>query len=203
MADKDYIWVNTPVGVAGWTALARPDTNYNEKGSYQVVLRFDKNDQAVKEMLETVENFANEQFTPAQMKHKNWRLGPETDKEDDNVILWRLKSPYQPACFNIHGQEADMPRVAAGTTMTASIKLVKSRSKDWPGPKSYLNSVQIVDLVEYEGGGRKDLSDYSKGGGFTAVKQAAPEAAKDADTSAPNSDSVDDVIEDEDDPTGF
>lgn len=161
----------SPKGKASWPKLFKPDTRFNPEGVYQTGLILSPAEAAdfqekVKEAF--VEEYGKGKLDKALMP---WKLD-----EEGNVVL-NFKSKRKPLIVDSQGQAINGEMNVGG----GSIIKVGTGINPWSiagkmGVTLYLNAVQIIELVEFNG------SPFGKEeGGFVATTELeAPETQEDA-----------------------
>jgi hypothetical protein len=161
----------SPKGKASWPKLFKPDTRFNPEGVYQTGLILSPAEAAdfqekVKEAF--VEEYGKGKLDKALMP---WKLD-----EEGNVVL-NFKSKRKPLIVDSQGQAINGEINVGG----GSIIKVGTGINPWSiagkmGVTLYLNAVQIIELVEFNG------SPFGKEeGGFVATTELeAPETQEDA-----------------------
>jgi len=162
----------TPKGTAVYPKLIRPDTKFNADGVYKTGLNMSK--EAAGELLEMYKDIFIEAHGKAKMSKANF---PYQEQEDGTVTLG-FKSKNQPKFFDSKGQPIlDVEDLNIGG---GSVLRVRGTAKAYSaggalGVSAYVNSVQIINLTEYNGGG----FDADDEGDYVAEKpKAAPETTE-------------------------
>lgn len=138
----------TPKGKAVYPSLTRPDTRYNEEGVYKTGLMFSEAEaKKFIEMLkeEYVEEFGAKKLSSAKLPYK---------ENEDGTVVFNFKSKNAPKIFDSKGnaiRDVSELRIGGGSTMKIAGAMKAYSAGGNTGVTCYLNSVQIIDLVEYNG----------------------------------------------------
>jgi hypothetical protein len=187
MATKNTQTIS-PVGKALWTSLTKPDTKYNEAGIYQVKLEVTGDDaQSLSAFLDTK---LQESIAEAKKDNQGKRIKEASAPyqwTDDNtlVVTFKMKASgkkqsgeawtRKPALFDAKGKPlVGEVRVGSGSMLAVSYTPTPFYTTlIGAGVSLRLNAVQIVELVEYEGG--SGLATFeSHEGGYEAEEVEAP-----------------------------
>lgn len=175
----------TPAGVAVYPRLNRPDTKYNEHGTYSADLRIPIEE--AKELLKDLGAIykahtgqTHPKFAPRKDKEAVWYFDQdeEGDFEKDHVILkLRAKNlitksgdlwDRKPKLFDAVGKPIkNPPQIGGGTIMKVSFE-ADCYSGKVTGVRLIPQAVQIIDLVEYESGGSAGDFGFGQEEGFTS-----------------------------------
>ncbi len=166
----------TPKGKAVYPSLTRPDTRYKEEGEYKTGLTFSEKDaEKFTEMLKEVytEEFGTKKLSSAKFPFK---------KNDDGTCVFNFKSKNAPKIFDSKGnpiRDVSDLKIGGGSTLKIAGAAKAYNAGGATGVTCYLNSVQVIDLVEYSS------SPFgAEEGGFEAAaseKFAEAEEAEDVD----------------------
>lgn len=138
----------TPKGKAVYPSLTRPDTRYNAEGVYKTGMMFsDAEAKKLEEMLKEVytEEFGAKKLSSAKLPFK---------KNDDGTVVFNFKSKNAPKIFDSKGnpvRDTSELRLGGGSTLKIAGAAKAYNAGGATGVTLYLNSVQIIDLVEYNG----------------------------------------------------
>ena len=166
----------TPKGKAVYPSLTRPDTRYNEDGVYKTGMEFTAKE--AEKFMETlkgvyVEEFGAKKLPSAKLPFK---------KNDDGTVVFNFKSKNMPKIFDSKGnpiKDLSELRIGGGSSLKIAGAAKAYNAGGNTGVTCYLNSVQVIDLVEYNG------SPFgAEEGGFEAAaseKFAEAEATEDVD----------------------
>lgn len=158
----------TPIGVAKYPYLAKPDTKFNPDGDYKVNLEIDA------EVAGEVIAFLDEQFAASVEKAKKENPGkkikageaPYTVDEDSGKVTLRFKlkakvSPKEgdpftqkPAMFDAKGKPlVGEVKVGGGSKLKVAYEVIPFyTSLVGAGLSLRLRAVQVIELVEFGGG---------------------------------------------------
>jgi hypothetical protein len=163
----------TPKGKAVYPSLTRPDTRYNEEGVYKTGMNFTEAE--AEKFMETlkgvyVEEFGAKKLPSAKLPFK---------KNDDGSVTFNFKSKNQPKFFDGKGnpiKDITGVNVGGGSTLKIAGAAKAYNAGGTTGVTCYLNSVQIINLVEYSS------SPFgAEEGGFEAAAQEKFAEAEEAD----------------------
>lgn len=138
----------TPKGRAVYPSIIRPDTRYNEEGVYKTGLEMSpKEAEKFVEDLKAcyVEEFGAKKLPSAKLPFK---------KNEDGSIVFNFKSKNAPKIFDAKGNPIKNPselRVGGGSVVKVAGAMKAYNAGGATGVTCYLNSIQIIDLVEYNG----------------------------------------------------
>ena len=147
---------STPVGVFVHPHLNRKDTKFG-KGKFKlnVEVPADKG----KELREAIKAFAIEEFGPKKAKEAFDKTAtnshvPLLDNDEDGTITFRAASQYGVPVFDAKGNlipASQLPNIGAGSRGRMKIKLGTWGDKKTVkfGVNAFLQSVQLISLVEY------------------------------------------------------
>jgi hypothetical protein len=140
----------TPKGRAVYPSIIRPDTRYNEEGVYKTGLELSPKDaEKLVEDLKAcyVEEFGAKKLPSAKLPFK---------KNDDGTLVFNFKSKNAPKIFDAKGNPIKDPselRVGGGSVVKIAGAMKAYNAGGATGVTCYLNSVQIISLVEWGGSG--------------------------------------------------
>lgn len=175
MADS----MKTPRGTAVYPALHRPDTKYDDNGSYKADIRLDPSKPEVKKFLAKLDAIFKEHMKRAHPKNadpsnKIALYYQEVDKESGDptgfiILKLRIKNKIskktgdlwdrRPAQFDAKGRPIrDPKRVGGGTEMIVSIEPYCWQHNGQKGVSLQPQAVQIIKLVEWTS--QKDAAAY-------------------------------------------
>lgn len=153
----------TPKGRAVYPSLVRPDTRYNEEGVYKTGLEMSEKD--AEKFVEDLKACYTEEFGAKKLASAKLPF----KKNDDGSIVFNFKSKNAPKIFDAKGnpiKDASDLRVGGGSVIKVAGAMKAYNAGGSTGVTCYLNSVQIIDLVEYNG------SPFgAEEGGFEAAAQ--------------------------------
>jgi hypothetical protein len=209
----------TPAGIAKWAWLHKPDTQYKDEGQYKVTLVLDESDEKVQAFLDNIRQLEADALREAKNNPKTKGLTlkstirPHTRKNEETEEIeevegfvemtfkttasgvdkkgeaWTRKLPI----FDSKGQLTDA-KVGSGSRIRVSFTAAPYATKmAGVGLALYLESVKVLNLVEFKGGA--DQESYGFGddddGDFVADKSAkdfpeeGDEPMKEEEESAP------------------
>jgi uncharacterized protein (DUF779 family) len=146
MSNKYY---TTPKGIASYPKLLKPDTKFNAEGVYTTKLVIPKED--AKELIERIE----ETFTEEYGEKKLTLLNPPYKEDENGDLLFTFKSKNKPKLFDAAGDPVTDKDLKLGSGSILKIK--GAIGPNIVTGKYYatlwINAVQIIDLVEFQGGG--------------------------------------------------
>lgn len=180
MAKKPKITMNSPKGIAVWPRLTRPDTKFDELGAYTVKLAVDAAD--AEPFLKKLQDVHKETFGKAAPKSGNTMFEPEIDNdtgEETGRILFKFRATNkklkdgtlwdrQPKFFDAKGNRiTEAPNIGGGSKLRIFTELyVRGPENPKPGITLQPIKVQVIDLVEYTGGGDDDENPFDEEDGF-------------------------------------
>lgn len=186
----------TPTGIAIYPRLTRPDTKFNADGVYQVKLAVDG--ALAQGMVDQIDEMMKVALTEAKAteaaKDKAKRKTPKqcdppyTVDDETGVVTFSFKRKAsginkkteetwkaKVAIFDAKGKPMADPNVGGGTKMKVSYSPTTFyiAGPVGAGVKLNLEAVQIIDLVEYSGGGDSSSYGFGEEEGFNG-SEAAP-----------------------------
>jgi len=192
-----YTKYDSPKGISHYPKLIKPDTKFNPEGTYSTGLfiseaAYDELMEACKESF--VDEFGKKKpFSAAQLPIS--KVAGE-DGEDDQFML-KASSKKQPKFFDAKGNPIKrlslLEKLGGGSKLRLKCSLGAYATGGKVGVKLYLNEVQVITLVEYEGGGFKADDDED---GFDAkgAREEAEDEEADAEAGSSDSSTEDDDI---------
>ncbi len=166
----------SPKGLASYPKIFKPNTRFNSEGVYETGLVV-KADQAAafQEQIKQVfiDEFGNGKLAKAFMPWK---------ENEDGDVVFTFKSSKKPMVYDSKGlpikKELD---VGSGSELKIGTAIYPWSAGGKVGAKLYLNSVQIIQLVEYSG------SPFSaEEGGYVAEEDDAEDKTEVAEEEAVN-----------------
>lgn len=146
-------YAQTPVVTFKYVHLSRPDPKFGKYG-----VTFDAAKEVVQDLLDTIDQFAADNFPPKTLANKSFRRGYSVNEDG----TYRIKAGTKHAVdvVDAKGRPIDVSvvRVGGGSRGRLSVQLVASNG-DKPGVTVYLKAAQVGKLVEYTAGGFDDISD--------------------------------------------
>jgi hypothetical protein len=174
----------SPKGAAGFTNLIRPDTKFDEGGVYKTSITC--SEEAAEALIELIDDEAVEELGAKKAKeaHKPYK------RNEDGTVTINFKSKAtdakgnkRPAPKLFDGQGNPIRNTEDLHIGSGSVIKVKGAASAYTSGKNigvtlYINSVQIIKLVEYNAGGFEadDEADFVAGGTMT---QRIPDSAYD------------------------
>ena len=169
----------TPKGVAVWPKLNAPDTQFKKEGEYSVKLALDPSkDKNVQPFLDELQarfdTYLDEvkaEVGPVKAKKikPNDPFTAELDEEGEEtgrfIVKFGMAAQFtdkktgqvktmKPSIFDALGNPlANPPQIGNGSVLRISYSIGGYNTPQATGIKLYLNAVQIVELVEFGGGG--------------------------------------------------
>lgn len=166
----------TPKGKAVYPSLTRPDTRYNEDGVYKTGMLF--SEQEADKFMDTLKEVYSEEFGAKKLSSAKMPF----KKNDDGTVTFNFKSKNAPKIFDSKGnpiKDISELRIGGGSTLKIAGAAKAYNAGGNTGVTCYLNSVQVIDMVEYSS------SPFgAEEGGFEAAaseKFAEAEEAEDVD----------------------
>lgn len=174
--------IKSPRGTAVFPALARPDTKFDENGSYKADLRVDPSDEKVKKFLGRIDAVYKAHMGKAHPKNadssnKNALYYAESDRETGEptgyvVVKFRVKNKInkrtgelwdrRPAQFDAKGRPVATPKnVGGGSTIIVSADPYTWVNGATKGVSLQPLAVQIIELKEWDKD--RDAADYGFG----------------------------------------
>lgn len=153
MAKQKFV---TTKGTAQWPWLNKPDTRFDAEGKYKADLLVKADD--AKEIMSAAKALFVEEFGEKMLPKAKWPF--EKDDETGSVRI-RAKSSNKPGLFDAKGNAitADL-NVGNGSTIKIAGLLATYDAGGNKGVTAYLNSVQIIDLVEFGGNDFEEEDGY-------------------------------------------
>lgn len=176
----------TPAGVAVYPRLGRPDTKYNEHGTYSADLRIpiEEAKPLLKELGDLYKAHTGNvhtKFPTRKDKEAIWYFDQDDDGDfDKDFVTLKLRAKNvmtksgeiwdrKPKLFDAAGNRiSNAPRVGGGTVMRVSFEADCYVGKKATGVRLIPQAVQIIDLVEFEEGGSAEDYGFGKEEGFTS-----------------------------------
>lgn len=138
----------TPKGRAVYPSVIRPDTRYNEEGVYKTGLEMSAKD--AEKFVEDLKACYTEEFGAKKLASAKLPF----KKNDDGSIVFNFKSKNAPKLFDAKGnpiRDTSDLRVGGGSVFKIAGAMKAYNAGGSTGVTCYLNSIQIIDLVEYNG----------------------------------------------------
>lgn len=168
MAKPNFV---SPKGTAAYAWLTKADTKFNPEGTFKTSLVVPKKD-AEPFMAQIKEAFVEEQGTK-----KLAKANLSYEENEDGTVTFKFKSKQKPKLFDSKGKPI------TGDVSVGNGSKIKVAGGFGPYDKGanagvalYLNSVQIIDLVEWTGSSAFGEEE----GSFVATKASEPDGDDDA-----------------------
>lgn len=172
MANKYF---TTPRGIASYPKLIKPDTKFNPEGTYSVGLTFPAGD-AVEAFIEHIEEVFADEMGEKKLKTmvKPYKIDSETGE-----YLFKFKSANKPQLFDAAGKPirtaADI-KLGSGSVLKIKGSIGPCTVKGEHYATLYLNSVQVIDLIEFNANGfTAEDGTYSADNDTTGDDDGVPE----------------------------
>ncbi|OZB49767.1 MAG: hypothetical protein B7X60_00170 [Polynucleobacter sp. 39-45-136] len=179
----------TPLGTAQYPWLTKPDTKFNPDGDYSVALTFRDDDGQFSTL---INNAVEESVAKAKEENKGKKIkesgSPITENDDGSITLkFKLKAKVtpkngesfeqRPALFDAKGTPLSKDtKIGGGTKMKVAFELVPFYTAlAGAGVSLRLKAAQVIDLVEYAGGGDGSAYGFGKEDGYEAKDTPAEE----------------------------
>lgn len=178
----------TPVGVAQYPYLTKPDTKFNPDGEYKVNLEIDSDG------AQEIMSFLDEQLAHSVEKAKEENKGKKIkegdapysiNEETGKVTLkFKLKAKVttkagdqfdqKVAIFDAKGKPiTDVPNIGGGTKMKVSFEVIPFYTAlVGAGVSLRVRAVQIIELHEFSGGASAGAFGFGEEDGYEAEKSA-------------------------------
>ncbi len=186
---KVYEKLLTPIGVAKYPRLNKPETEVNGKPCeprYKITLVLDEKDKGVAEFIADLNKrqaaaiaAAKKTLKPGKKLTENDTVKPHLDDED-NVVdgKWEITAktsavakdgtPKSVVMFDAKGKPVKGAKVGGGSRVKLSVTPSEYNSTMGAGVALYLNAVQIIELVEFTGGGSAKSHGFGEEEGYSA-----------------------------------
>lgn len=155
-----------PKGTAAYPYLTTPDTKFGDtKYKIKHILKDGDEAQAIIEQLKTMafEEFGKSKAGKAIMPFKV--------DEEKGEVTFTAKSKHQPTIYDIKGEAAPKDiKVGGGSVVKTKVAFETYDNGGKLGITAYLNGVQVLKLVEYQGGGGFDSAEDEIEDGYVAAK---------------------------------
>lgn len=174
MAKKEIF--TTPKATARFPFLTIADTKFNPDGIYRIELIFDPKDKGHNEFLTHCKNL----YTQSKGKNIPYKkeIDLETHEETGKYIV-KFTSNYKPRIFDAKGYHMD-ENILVGNGSVVRVSYGYSFYEGMNGGvKLYLQAVQVIELVEWNGGSFDDFGFQAEQGytGTTEELQDTPDPA--------------------------
>lgn len=167
----------SPKGIAHFPALIRPDTRYNPEGVFKTGLIVSA--EAHEELKETCkEVFVDEFGKKKPLSAAQWpfkKLEPKEGEDDNDEYVISFSSKKKPKFFDAKGNAilntGAISKLGGGSKLRLKGSIGAYNAGGKVGVKIYLNEVQVIKYVEYNGGGFQ--ADDEEDDGFDVSKASA------------------------------
>jgi hypothetical protein len=193
---KKYVTLTSEKGVAVWPWLNAPDTKFDARGVYKVQLAHDPNDAKQRAYLDALEE-AHEQAV-AVIKKENPKLknslnvnpvtkaevNDEGDETGRVLVSFKMYATSQdpktkevktrvPRFFDAKGKPlVKPPRIGGGSVLKLAYQISPYLNGKNAGITLYLSAVQIIELVEFGGGGSAAAFGFGQEDGFAVEEES-------------------------------
>uniref|UniRef100_A0A6M3JLM1 Single-stranded DNA-binding protein n=1 Tax=viral metagenome TaxID=1070528 RepID=A0A6M3JLM1_9ZZZZ len=128
-------------GIARYPYLSRPDTKFDTEGKYKVDLELHPDVQEAKDFLAKLKGRLSKEFPKP----------PYAALPEGNKFVVRFASSYKPKMFDVYGKRFPED-VIIGAGSVIRVAYTENFYKGFGGGINlYLQAVQVINLVEYEG----------------------------------------------------
>tara|TARA_R110002153_G_scaffold328_1_gene1595 strand:- start:151 stop:687 length:537 start_codon:yes stop_codon:yes gene_type:complete len=162
---KQKINFQTPIGVAKYPHLNKPDTAFDAEGKYKTEILLSA-DEAVP-YIKLIEDAAKAEHGSAQ-----YRV-PYTKDPETGEVAFKLQSKFQPEFFDTAGEVVPvqkLPKIGGGSRLRLKGFLNVYKVSGSAGVSITLQGCQIVEATQGMNG---STFDAIEGGGFTIASQEA------------------------------
>jgi hypothetical protein len=181
----------SPVGIAQYPYLNKPDTKFNPEGEYKVNLEINAEDAT------DICTFLDEQLAASIAKAKKENPGKkikegsagyELNEETGKVVVkFKLKAKVttksgdswdqKPVIFDAKGKPlVAAPNIGGGTKMKVAYEVIPYFTAiAGAGVSLRVKAVQVIDLVEFKGGADAGAYGFGEEDGYEAATTAAQE----------------------------
>lgn len=175
--------IESPVGEFKWAFITKPRENLSGVSQFSITVNMSED--TAQPLIEEIMATWKESGIKKQMKSAGYKT------EDDGTISFSFKtnatfgdgSSNHVSVFDSKGKKVDLGDKLMGNGSTGRVKGLAASYESGAnaGVTLYLNSVQIMKFVEYEGG---DSFDALEGDGFTGMELNDPFEAEQTETQA-------------------
>jgi len=176
LAKSKRVRITTPKGIAKFPRLSSPDTKFNPDGEYRVTLLLDP--EKDKEFLDELDAMADAAVQKAQEENKKYRkvmqrqepykMELDQDGEETGKVEVKFKMrahvkskdgkeySFAPALFDAQGKPIDPAKINIGGGSIIRVNFTPNpyfvAATKAVGISLQLNAVQVLELVQYNGG---------------------------------------------------
>lgn len=195
MAKANFKRVTSPRGEALYPYLKAPEVYEGEEVGYTIQVKFSKED--TDKILAILEEELESAKNSSEFKGKRWskepRMGFREDQNGDIVFKFKTKATIKTKAgdvvkrtvpvFDAKGKPVDVT-IGNGSVVRVAFQIVPYwKSSTNNGLSLYLDAVQIIELVEYKGGGNAAAYGFGEEEGFVGGEETPFDDDEDAVTS--------------------
>ncbi len=165
----------TPKGAAVYPSLTRPDTRFSAEGVYKTGITLTA--EQAQPLIDQMKEIFIEEFGQKKLAAAKW---PFKENEDGSYVF-NFKSKQMPKLVDANGlpvKDAGELNIGGGSTIRVAGVCKAYNAGGATGVTTYMNSVQIISLVEY------NSSPFGKEDGDFVV-ESSKEAASDEPADVP------------------
>jgi hypothetical protein len=178
MAKANFKRVTSPRGEALYPYLKAPEVYEGEEVGYTIQVKFSKED--TDKILGILEEELESAKNSSEFKGKRWskepRMGFREDQNGDIVFKFKTKATITTKAgdtvkrtvpvFDAKGKPVDVT-IGNGSVVRVAFQIVPYwKSSTNNGLSLYLDAVQVIELVEYKGGGNASAFGFGEEDGF-------------------------------------
>ncbi|SHJ81927.1 DUF2815 family protein [Propionispora hippei] len=178
MAKANFKRVTSPRGEALYPYLKAPEVYEGEEVGYTIQVKFSKED--TDKVLAILEEELESAKNSSEFKGKRWskepRMGFREDQNGDIVFKFKTKATIKTKAgdivkrtvpvFDAKGKPVDVT-IGNGSVVRVAFQIVPYwKSSTNNGLSLYLDAVQVIELVEYKGGGNASSFGFGEEDGF-------------------------------------
>lgn len=187
--------ITSPLGVAVYPKLVKPDTKFDANGVYSVDLDLDPNDKEVKAFVATIKKAADVAYAEtceAKGGKKLKRADLSIKETEDGMLRFKFKLKakggtedkawdQKPALFDAKGNPiANPPSIGSGSKIRVAFELVPYfTAMVGAGITFRMRAVQICELREYTPDGGFDAFGFKATDGYSAGSDTPAQAPQD------------------------
>ena len=180
MAKSNFKRIVSPKGEALYPHLKTPETYEGQEVGYTIQVKFSKED--TDKLIELLEQELEAAKTSSDYKGKRWpnapRMGYREDQNGDIIFKFKTKATITTKAgdtikktvpvFDAKGNPVDV-NLGNGSIVRVAFQVIPYwKSSTNAGLTLYLDAVQVIKLVEYNGGGSFDSFGFTAEDGFVA-----------------------------------
>ena len=141
---------NTPVGLAKFSYLSDPDTQFDTRGVYHVSIEY--NEDEVKEDIQAIEETIKKKIAKISKAKPGGALvkrAPLPYVKENGKVVMKFKSKFKPKIWDKDGKHFNEEKsIYKGSTMSIKYKLNAYDQSIGVGCSLYLLHCKIINLVE-------------------------------------------------------